>query len=185
METAEATERWERFCAGGEGAAFDELYRAYRVRLVRYCRARVHDEEAAADIADQLFAYLYLKRPACTANFESLLFHYARLRCANFRPRPPTIPLADCPAPAMPMVDPADAAPDTTESAETEHSAAIIERALRELSSDERDVILLHHFAELPLSEVGRVIGLPRWKVKWRYRKGLRRLQEILRKFGF
>ncbi len=110
MDAAEATERWQRFCAGGEGAAFDELYRAYRVRVVRYCRARLHDEEAAADIANQLFAYLYLKRPACTGNFESLLFHYARQCCLNFRPRPPTIPLADCPAPAMLMVDPADAA---------------------------------------------------------------------------
>lgn len=233
MDPVEATQRWERFRGGGDGSAFDELYRAYRVRVVRYCRARLRDEEAAVDIADQLFAYLYLKRPACTGNLESLLFHYARLRCINFRPRPPTIPLADCPAPeptitdsderadgpapswaysdiadtsdgpayassladsddaangpapAMPVFNPADAVPDTSEAADAGHSAAIIERALHELSPEERDIILLHHFAELPLSEVGRVMGLPRWKVKWRYRKGLRRLKEILREFGF
>jgi DNA-directed RNA polymerase specialized sigma24 family protein len=65
-----------------------ENYRAYRLPAMRYARARIGDEESAEDVADQVFTYLAVARPACRGNFESLVIYYTRLRCANYRPQP-------------------------------------------------------------------------------------------------
>ena len=62
MDSKEATDLWRQFAEAGDTSAFDRLYRAYRVRVMRYCRARLRNEEAADDVTDRTFTYLFMAK---------------------------------------------------------------------------------------------------------------------------
>ncbi|MEA3020378.1 MAG: polymerase sigma-70 factor, subfamily, partial [Actinomycetota bacterium] len=47
----ELVERWQ----AGEQGAFDDLYRRYFTRLRSFCQKRVHDRDAAEEIAQEAF----------------------------------------------------------------------------------------------------------------------------------
>jgi RNA polymerase sigma-70 factor (ECF subfamily) len=48
---------------GGDRAAFDELYRRYHQRLLRFCRTRVGDPDEAEDIVQEAFARAWRALP--------------------------------------------------------------------------------------------------------------------------
>jgi RNA polymerase sigma-70 factor (ECF subfamily) len=54
---------------------------------------------------------------------------------------------------------------------------ADLRRALRALPEDQRAAILLHFYLDLPLHDVGRVLGLSVSGVKSRINRGLKRLR--------
>ena len=58
MDKTPATRLWEQFRGDGDPAVFERLYRAFRIPVMRYCRARIHDEEAAEDVCARVFTYL-------------------------------------------------------------------------------------------------------------------------------
>ena len=171
MDKAEATRLWRKFRANADPGIFERLYRAHRLAVMRYARARIGDEEAAEDVADQVFTYLAVARPPCRGNFESLVIYYARLRCANYRPRPRGQPLSDSPADTPPP------ALQVEREERTEH----IDRALRRLTEEEQEIIVLHLVLGHSLSEVAGITGVPRWTLSRQYRKVLQRLRRILK----
>ena len=55
-----------------------------------------------------------------------------------------------------------------------------LERGFRRLSMDHRVVIVLHHYLDLPLDEVGRVLGIPTGTVKSRLSRALKEMRAAL-----
>jgi RNA polymerase sigma-70 factor (ECF subfamily) len=55
-----------------------------------------------------------------------------------------------------------------------------LERGFRRLSMDHRCVVVLHHYLDLPLDEVGRVLGLPIGTVKSRLHRALAEMRAAL-----
>ena len=60
--------------------------------------------------------------------------------------------------------------------------AAAVHRALDELESHHREVLLLHFLEDLPIAEVASIVGCPEGTVKSRLHHGKRLLQAQLRK---
>lgn len=56
----------------------------------------------------------------------------------------------------------------------------VIVEALRQLPQDLRDVVALHHIADLPVAEVAQNLGIPEGTVKTRLSRGRARLAELL-----
>jgi RNA polymerase sigma-70 factor (ECF subfamily) len=59
-----------------------------------------------------------------------------------------------------------------------------LERAFRELSPEQRAVLVLHHYADLPLAEIGRILGIPAGTVGSRLYHATRRLRGVLEADG-
>jgi RNA polymerase sigma-70 factor, ECF subfamily len=55
-----------------------------------------------------------------------------------------------------------------------------LERGFRRLSMDHRVVIVLHHYLDLPLDEVGRILGIPVGTVKSRMHRALAEMRAAL-----
>ncbi len=55
-----------------------------------------------------------------------------------------------------------------------------LERGFQRLSIDHRAVIVLHHYLDLPLDEVGRVLGIPTGTVKSRLSRALTEMRAAL-----
>ena len=170
MDKTPATRLWEQFRGDGDPAVFERLYRAFRIPVMRYCRARIRDEEAAEDVCDRVFTCLATARPACTGNFESLLIYYARLRCNNYRPPRPTETLFDPPARG-------GSGPTSLEKNELTQR---IDDAVAKLPEDEREVIILRLVVGLTIAEVSEIIRVPTWKVRYVHRRAVKRLKSLM-----
>jgi RNA polymerase sigma-70 factor (ECF subfamily) len=55
-----------------------------------------------------------------------------------------------------------------------------LERGFRRLSMDHRSVVVLHHYLDLPLDEVGRILGIPTGTVKSRLHRALAEMRAAL-----
>ena len=73
----------------------------------------------------------------------------------------------------------------TTEPATADAMSGIVdrdelERGFDRLDPEERAVIVLHHFLDLPLTEVATTLGIPLGTVKSRLYRGLREMRAVL-----
>ena len=171
MDSKEATDLWRQFVETGDTSAFDRLYRAYRVRVMRYCRARLRDEEAADDVTDRTFTYLFMAKPLCTTTFEAMAIFYARLRCLNYR-SPSSFPL--------PTPPPSAESPSESEIERLEECEAV-QRKLSQLTEEQREIVCLRFFHNMTFDEIAGVLQTTRSKIKTRCRKALRELKWIFR----
>ena len=55
-----------------------------------------------------------------------------------------------------------------------------LDRGFRRLSMDHRSVIVLHHYMDLPVDEVGRILGIPAGTVKSRLHRALAEMRSAL-----
>ncbi|HEC34897.1 MAG TPA: sigma-70 family RNA polymerase sigma factor [Chloroflexi bacterium] len=156
-------------------AALAALYRRYLTPVYRYFYARTGDVQQAEDLTAQTFvaALEGLPRYRERGTFAGWLFTIAARRLADhFRQRP-----------AAPLDDIADwPSPDPAPEALVEHAEqmACLACAVRTLSPDRAQVVALHFFAELSLSETARVMDRSRVAVKSLIHRALRDLRERL-----
>jgi RNA polymerase sigma-70 factor (ECF subfamily) len=75
----------------------------------------------------------------------------------------------------------ADPQPDPHEQSARSQRADRLRAALAQLPEDQREVIMLKHFQELPCAEVAQALGISEGTVWSRAHRALRRLGEILR----
>jgi RNA polymerase sigma-70 factor (ECF subfamily) len=78
---------------------------------------------------------------------------------------------------AVPLDDESPAVLDATTDVELRDA---LERAFAQLSIDHRAVVVLHHYAGLPLTEVAEIVGAPVGTVKSRLHYGTRALRRAL-----
>lgn len=72
----------------------------------------------------------------------------------------------------------ADRGPEPTLELSPEHVALVT--ALRQLDPDQREVVVLHHLADLSVAEIAAVLGVPVGTVKSRLGRGRARLCDLL-----
>jgi RNA polymerase sigma factor (sigma-70 family) len=171
---AQDAELIERITAG-DVRAFETLYRAYHPRVTRFLSLLTPRtpivEEALND------TMLAVWRRAHTYNGQSKvstwIFAIAyRTACKALR------------AQDLPVEDPADepaseAAGPERQSAARESQAAL-RRALAALTHEQRHVIVLTYFHELPYADIAQIMDCPVDTVKTRMFHGRRRLRALL-----
>ena len=69
----------------GSKAALETLFRTYYPRLLAFARSYVHDADAAQDIVQEMFIYLWSRRGTISqCNIAALLMTGVRNRCINY-----------------------------------------------------------------------------------------------------
>lgn len=156
--------------------AFAALYVRYVDEIGRFCRIRLHEEEAARDVTQQIFARALagLTRYRETGQFRAWLYTIARHVLANHaRDRRITVSLDD----AMQTIDP-EATPEETAAAAWDRRAVL--EAVARLPDDQRTAVELR-LAGLKGDEVAAVMGRSHDAVK---KLQLRALEKLRRDLG-
>lgn len=160
-----------------ESLTLDRLFDLYARELMGYLRALVRHEAAAEDLLQEVFMKLVkrLDRLRTVKNLRAYLFAMARNEAMNFLTRPTREKQLDS-VPAVPLIEPG---PDATERAE---EIARLEKALRRLPDEQREVVFLKCVEEFTFDEIGRMTGVSTNTAASRYRYGIQSLRGLLEK---
>jgi len=156
--------------------AFAELYRRYLPRIYRYHAAHVGNAKDAEDLTSQTFmsALEGIRSFRGTGSFAAWIMGIAsRKRLMFFRSRgsKPEVPLETAlhyPSPGLP----------TDKAAAHQLQLDSISRALRKLSPDRAEALILTYFSGLSHIETGRVLNKSEGAVKMLISRGLQDLRE-------
>jgi RNA polymerase sigma-70 factor (ECF subfamily) len=148
----------------GEPAAWDTLFRRYRLPLYVYVFELIRDEQASLDLVQETFiaAARHLGGLRDDAKFGSWLFGIAHQKCVQ-RWRKRTEVLMD-EIPESP--DEFEASPDDL-LIQQEQEAEFM-KLLNQLPLPHRSVLLLHFVEDFSLEEIAQIISAPVGTVKSR-----------------
>jgi len=159
--------------ARSEPEAFAELYRRHVASVYRYHLAHTGDEKDAEDLTSQTFmaALEGIKSYRGTAPYITWILGIAfRLRARHFRRNKPEVPLEAAlhiPTPSLP----------TDRSAFQRLERNQIVNALKHLSRDRAEALILCFFSGLNFREAGQVLGKTEASIKMLISRGLQDLR--------
>lgn len=158
----------------GNPDAFGELYRRYRMPLFAFCARMLGDRNRAGDLLHDVFLTLY--RSAATIRepgaIRTWLFRVARNEVLMSARQKKEV---DCADPDRVWND---ETPETILEREEQHR--LLERALRSLKREYREVLLLREEEGLSYVEIAAVTGDSESSVKSRLFKARRALATLL-----
>ncbi|WP_165865732.1 RNA polymerase sigma factor [Vallicoccus soli] len=163
--------------AAREGSldAFDELVRRHQDRAYRLALRLTGDPHDAQDVVQDAFVQAWgaLRTWRGEAAFTTWLHRIVVNRASNARrDRRPTEPLP--PHELLPQVE----AAERGALASARREAAV--RAVAELPFEQRSALALHYFADFPLAEVARILGITEGAAKVRVHRARRSLARRL-----
>lgn len=167
----------------GDESAFGEMVRRHQQRVVHLAWRYLHDEEAALDVAQEVFLALHLKLPTWDreGSLVSWLGRVAANKAIERRRKRSSVRRAERASgntrPAAEEPPPGVAGPggDASETAR-------VRAAVRRLSERQKAVVDMHFFERIPIAEVGRILGMTANNVRVTLYKSLKLLRRMLRK---
>lgn len=155
----------------GEKNAFDEFYDVIRKPLFAYCLAIIRDEEEARDAFHTTVMKVYEARKTFhSGNVHAWIFTIARntsrsvIRHTKFN---------------VGLPDEFEVAEEDTAGLEIDE-AEVVQRAIRKLPEEFRQVILLKYFGDMSVAEIAASENISMDLVKTRLFRARKRLAEIL-----
>lgn len=162
--------------------AFDELYQRYHRKLFRYFyRMLWQDEEKAQDFLQDLFLKVVEKADGFDVNrrFSTWIYTLAGNMCKNAY-RAQTV--REIMVRAEPGLE-GPGVPAEEHQIDRERFQAGLALEIEQLSEPHREVVLLRFQEELPLKEIGEIVGCSEGTVKSRLFYALRKLAGKLQAF--
>jgi RNA polymerase sigma-70 factor (ECF subfamily) len=138
----------------GDPEAFEVLIRAAGDHLLAVARKILRDPDAAEDALQQTVIRAWRRLPQLrdADRFDAWLYRILVMTCYAEANRAKRGRTADVRA--------IDAEPRQRDVATQIADREALEQAFAELTPSHRAVIVLHHFADLPLNEVARIVGI-------------------------
>ena len=174
MDEAEVIRRSQ----GGESEAFRLLVERYGKVLFGTAYLMTHDRPLAEDMVQEAFLLAWRALPSFRSgtNFKAWLLRILVNRT-----------MADRRKKRVAEVQLAEAIPDPPGHEDTEETVLrgeerqLVRQALKALSQERRDAVVLRYYSDLTVPEVARVLGCRQGTVKSRLHRALRQLREVLR----
>jgi RNA polymerase sigma-70 factor, ECF subfamily len=160
-------------CLQGEVQAFEPLVVRYQRVLYNAAYRLLGDREDARDVAQGALVKAYEKLSSFDPRYRffSWIYRIVVNEALNTRSRRrPSAPLA---------ADLAGGA-DIEQALVSRERSDSVQAALLRLGTDDREVIVLRHFAELSYAEIGETLGIAEKTVKSRLHEARQRLGRIL-----
>jgi len=159
-----------------ELAAFEVFYRSYHARLQRFIGLITPRQSIVEEVLNDTMLVVWNR--AATFNGQSKvstwvfsIAYRTALKALRDHDEPVEPPDADrCPSPS----------PGPEEHRSAEEARAALGRALDGLSHEQRSVLVLTYFHNLPYAEIALIVGCPVDTVKTRAFHGRRRLRALL-----
>jgi len=158
----------------GEEEAFDRFVRKYYEEIWNYCRYHCFDSEYAKDLTQETFLRFFKNLPEyrCRGKTRNYLYTIAGNLCKNFYKKKKETPIE------AEMIE--QETSSLANPLRNLENSILIEVALKELSPQLRDVIILHYFQELKLSEVAEALNLGLPLVKYRLKSAKKKLEQLI-----
>ena len=154
--------------------AFAELYRRHLTRVYRYHVAHTGNPKDAEDLTSQTFiaALEGIRSFRGAGSFAAWIMGIAsRKRLMFFRGKKPDVPLDEA-------AHYASSEPPTDKAANQRLQLASLARALRQISPERAEALILTYFGGLSHAETGRVLNKTEAAVKMLVSRGLQDLRE-------
>lgn len=173
--------QWIESARRGDPAAWEELVRLHQEGVFRFAYLQLEDPEEAADVAQETFlrAFRALHRYDAARPLRPWLLSIAANLARNRRRALGRYAAAlqryvrlDPEAGGRPSGE-----PQGVEVAQRDQG---LWQAVRRLSPDDRQIILLRFYLQLPVAETGQVLGVAEGTVKSRLSRALGRLQQVI-----
>jgi RNA polymerase sigma-70 factor (ECF subfamily) len=166
-----------RAVLAGDAERYGELVRRYQDRYARYATRLLGSADAAEDALQDAFVRAFDQLAQCREpeNFAGWFFLILRNRCFAERRRA---------HPAVPLQEVADAAPGNASADGASERNALrgaLQRALQELTPEQREVFVLKHIEELSYEEIAARTGETVGALKMRMHRGYYRLRALLK----
>ena len=159
---------------GGDRDAFEQIVNVSFDRSHGVAMRLLRDSQLAEDAVQQAMVNVWrdLPRLRDPARYDAWSYKLLVRACyAEYKRAPHWMPAIEEGSPTEPR-------------AGGGYSAVIdrdqLERGFRRLSMEHRAVIVLHHYLDLPLDEVGRILGIPTGTVKSRLHRALTEMRAAL-----
>jgi RNA polymerase sigma factor (sigma-70 family) len=165
--------------ARGDEAGFRELFQRYAPMLVRLLHRQVGRAADAQDLVQQTFLQLHRARRDFRADMRlrpwlmTIAMNLSR-DLVRRRGRRPETSIDDAPAAATVAAAPA------VDQAASSDVARRVRAAVSALPKDQRDVIELHWFEQLPFNEIASIVGASSGAVRVRAHRGYVALRKTL-----
>jgi RNA polymerase sigma-70 factor (ECF subfamily) len=164
-------------CLGGEAEAFESIVSRYQRVLFNAAYRLLGDREEARDVAQGALVKAYEKLSSFDPRYRffSWIYRIVVNEALNTRDRRrPTAPLlADLP-------DVSGNGARVEEALAARERSDSLQAAILRLRNEDREVIVLRHFAELSYAEIGETLGLAEKTVKSRLHEARQRLGRML-----
>ncbi|KTB48153.1 ECF subfamily RNA polymerase sigma factor, BldN family [Dehalogenimonas alkenigignens] len=161
-----------------DAEAFGRLYEAYFDRIYRYVALKIGSRSEAEDLTQQVFMNAlesitsYKVREVPFSAWLYRIAHNQVVDCLRKRSRRPTLELDE----SLPLPSEEDIAAETELKLETRE---LIE-ALKKLTPSQQEVITLRFGAEMPITEVARLLGKTEGAVKAMQHSAVAALRRIM-----
>ncbi len=176
-------------CKAGDARAYERLVGLYSPRLYGYLLRLVGRADEAEELLQEVF--LRLVRSMATYRHDGQLTAYLfriatnvvrdRYRRKQVRPHQVAESEAGDGEETVSLGENvAGDEPEPGERIRQSERAAALSAALARLPEEQRQVILLRHFSEMPFNEIADLLNCPVGTVLARAHRGLRRLRELL-----
>jgi RNA polymerase sigma factor (sigma-70 family) len=161
---------------GGDLDALGELFERHHRAVFQFLSRTTGDAGAAEDLVQEVFMrilkYRHTYDPA--SRFQTWLFRIARnARADHFRKRQP---LGDPVDEAMGLPTPAEG---PQEQLERRLDSQRLERALRRLPDEPRDLLVLARFHAMPYEDIADLLGIEVGTVKVRVHRAIKQLRAL------
>ncbi len=159
---------------GGDRDAFEQIVNVSFDRCHGVAMRLLRDSRLAEDAVQQAMVNIWrdLPRLRDPARYDAWSYKLLVRACyAEYKRAPRWMPAIEEGSPTEPRArDDFGAVVDRDQ----------LERGFRRLSMDHRSVVVLHHYLDLPLDEVGRVLDVPVGTVKSRLHRALAEMRTAL-----
>ena len=169
-----------RAVARGDESALADLYDRYRLILFSLTFRILHDRAEAEDTLQDVFLQIWRRAKDFDENRGrafSWLVTIARSRALDRLRALGSRARVDQQA----VENAGSEVPDANSDAQQSEEAAIVRRALAELSEDQRQALFLAYFQGMTQTEIANYLNKPLGTVKTRMRSGMIKLRELLR----
>lgn len=135
-------------------------------KIFRYCYYKVHNREIAEDLTQETFLR-FLEKPQYHGVNKNLQYLYtiAGNLCVDMYRKKPTEALTEN-------------IPDSADYEDDILTNAVLANAIKKLSAEERELIILRYVNEVPVGVLSGLYGISRFKMSRRIRKILDRLKK-------
>ena len=161
-----------------ERLVLERVYREHKDRLLTLAACLTGDRHSAEDVVHDVFRALIKDGAGLreNSNLHAYLTVCTRNRAIDMtrRHRTRNLAAAATAASQLNVDDPLERA------AESEETAAVLQ-AVNELPPEQREVLSLHVWGDLPFEEIGRLQGISKGAAYARYRSALEKLRVRLR----
>jgi RNA polymerase sigma-70 factor (ECF subfamily) len=161
----------------GDAGAFGELYTRYAGLILRYLYVRVHEQEGAQDLTQEVFVRVIKGIGGFEYRGEKSFLGWLYTIAGNVligqarRKRAISTPLDE----SLELVDPRG-----QEAVRSIFDRVSLEQAIAQLTEDQQQVLTLKFFADMTNQEIANVIGRSEGAVKALQHRALHALQQIL-----